>query len=55
MIQFFLMLFSLAFPSNDNAVSASDNNTPISIQSDEADGTEDIGGETGQIPPKWPK
>lgn len=52
MIQFFLMLFSLAFPSNNNAVSASDNNIPISIQSDETESGEDTGGETGQIPPK---
>lgn len=56
MIQFILMLFSLAFSNNNaNTVTANDNN-PITItsqtQSGPTDPTDDTGGETTQTPPK---
>ncbi|WP_185288310.1 hypothetical protein [Chryseobacterium lactis] len=59
MIQFFLMLFGLAFSNNNaNAVTTHDNNpTPdiVQIQSGPADPGDstggDTGGETGQTPP----
>ena len=59
MIQFFLMLFGLAFSNNNaNAVTTNDSNqTPdiVQVQSGPADpggSAEDTSGETTQLPPK---
>lgn len=60
MIQFFLMLFGLAFSNNNaNAVTTNDSNqTPdiVQVQSGPADPGDSTGGDTGgdtiQVPPK---
>ncbi|GGF04024.1 hypothetical protein SAMN05443634_10252 [Chishuiella changwenlii] len=56
MLQFLLMLLGLAFPSNHNIATTSNDNSPISVQSTETesdgDSGDDTGGEKGQVPPK---
>jgi hypothetical protein len=55
MLQFLLMLLGLAFPSNHNIATTSNDNSPISVQSTETESDGDSGDDTGgetSVPPK---
>jgi hypothetical protein len=54
MIQFILMLFGLAFPSNTNNTVVSNHSVVITKSSDanSNESAEDTSGDNGQLPPK---